>query len=219
MHVEVGSRYPTDMSPYTEEDLAYLRRELVPLEVLCERTGRDPKAVFPLIAHRQLPLPTYVTPDGTAWVPGDYFSLLDEAGSPERIHALFARRLRAEAERMGETVPDAELEVHWSGYITGGFGACLREVTPEHVLQKERLVARLTAQLAAPAPEEPGWCALLRQRVEALDALERPFAPYDRLRYGGPVSRDRLITAPRECYPAIFAAACATAPDPLTSAG
>jgi len=36
--------------------------------------------------------------------------------------------------------------------------------------------------------------------VDALDALERPFARWDRDRFGAPSSRDRLITATRERY-------------------
>jgi hypothetical protein len=35
--------------------------------------------------------------------------------------------------------------------------------------------------------------------------IEREFAPYDRIRFGGPVSRDRLIGAVRERYASVFA--------------
>jgi hypothetical protein len=37
------------------------------------------------------------------------------------------------------------------------------------------------------------------------DAIEPPFAPYDRLRFGGPVSRDRLIDETRGRYPKLKA--------------
>jgi hypothetical protein len=37
-----------------------------------------------------------------------------------------------------------------------------------------------------------------------LDTLERAFAPCDRLRFGQPVSRDRLITDVRRAYPHVF---------------
>src|SRR5438093_571883 len=43
--------------------------------------------------------------------------------------------------------------------------------------------------------------AVTSHGVDEIRALEPPFAPYDRLRFGGPVSRDRLITAPRRRYP------------------
>jgi len=75
-------------------------------------------------------------------------------------------------------------------------------------VRKTALVAELERLLAAPQPESTEWATELRERVDELDALERPFAPsYDRERFGGPSSRDRLITAPRESYPAVFAKA------------
>jgi hypothetical protein len=36
--------------------------------------------------------------------------------------------------------------------------------------------------------------------VDALDALEKPFARFDRARFDGPVSRDRCVTAVRERF-------------------
>jgi hypothetical protein len=36
--------------------------------------------------------------------------------------------------------------------------------------------------------------------VEELDALERPFAAYDRIRFGSANSRERLITTARRSY-------------------
>jgi len=39
----------------------------------------------------------------------------------------------------------------------------------------------------------------------ALDALERPFAAYDRERFGGLSSRDRLINATRGHFPKVWA--------------
>ncbi len=43
-----------------------------------------------------------------------------------------------------------------------------------------------------------------RERYAALDALERPFAAYDRERFGGPSSRDRLIDATRKRFPEVW---------------
>jgi hypothetical protein len=61
------------------------------------------------------------------------------------------------------------------------------------------------ALLARPAPADAGWCGALRGAIDGLDALERPFAAYDRERFGGPSSRDRLITATRERFPEVWA--------------
>jgi hypothetical protein len=45
------------------------------------------------------------------------------------------------------------------------------------------------------------WLAELHALVDELDALEPPFAPYDRLRFGGPISRDTLIDDVRARFP------------------
>lgn len=71
-------------------------------------------------------------------------------------------------------------------------------------MTKSALMTAITALLASPATAEDGWRVALRAAVDALDAIERPFARYDRDRFGGPSSRDRLITATRERYPALW---------------
>jgi hypothetical protein len=45
---------------------------------------------------------------------------------------------------------------------------------------------------------------VLRGAVDALDALERPFAAWDRERFGTPSSRDRLINATRQRFPDLW---------------
>ena len=105
---------------------------------------------------------------------------------------------------MGHVASRGEVERELASYLSGVYGACLREVTPETIFRKERLVNLLTAALAAPRPLDPHWRARLRADVNALDAIERPFAPCDRARFGGPVSRDRLITAPRALFAGVF---------------
>lgn len=52
---------------------------------------------------------------------------------------------------------------------------------------------------AADPPADDGWRHELTAAVDALDALEKPFAPFDRVRFG-PVSRDRCVTAVRERF-------------------
>jgi hypothetical protein len=66
-------------------------------------------------------------------------------------------------------------------------------------------VRALVERLALPAPTDTRWRAALRGAVDALDALERPFAGHDRERFGGPTSRDRLITETRRRFPEIWA--------------
>ena len=60
------------------------------------------------------------------------------------------------------------------------------------------------AAYAEPQPDAPAWCRTLRDDVDALDRLARPFAACDRERFGRPTSRDRLIDLPRERFPHAF---------------
>jgi hypothetical protein len=159
------------------------------------------------ISAERLPQPSHVLPDGVEMVPDTYFLLVDEAGGVDRLREHFARRYRAAAARDGVAAdPDDE----WCSYLSGEYGVCLREVSPETIVRKSALMERITALLAEPRPDDDEWGTELRGAVNELDALERPFAPhYDRARFGAPSSRDRLITAVRERYRTVFAAATA----------
>jgi hypothetical protein len=144
-----------------------------------------------------------VLDDGTAMVPEDYFALADEAGGSDRLHDAFVQRYEAAARAEHEQLESAEAE--WRAYLSGEYGVCLKQVTPETIVRKSALVARIEALLETPRSHDPGWRSRLRVAVDELDELERPFAPaYDALRFGGPSSRDRLITAARADYPAVF---------------
>ncbi len=132
-------------------------------------------------------------------MPSDYFDLVERAGGPEGLRELFLERYRA----AGGRVEDAEEE--WGAYLSGEYGVCLHSVTPESIVRKAELMARVEELLADELAEDAAWRSALREAVDALDALERPFAPhYDRLRFGAPSSRDRLITATRKRFPAAF---------------
>jgi hypothetical protein len=89
----------------------------------------------------------------------------------------------------------------WAGYLAGLYGACLREVTPEMIVAKEHLVARLERALDAPRASDREWLVRLHADVDALDAVSRPFAACDRIRFGRPTSRDRLIDGVRRAFP------------------
>lgn len=189
MHVEARSRQADVMLAETPDDIAYVETHFIP------RAAAVRGGVVPL------PAATYRTADDE-WFARDVWRLVDDAGSVDAVRALFARRFAAACEALGFT---ADLDDAWRDYLEGAYGACLRDVTPETIVMKERLVARLTAALASPRPADSRWRARLHADIDALDGLEKPFATCDRVRFG-PTSRDRLITAPRALYPIAGAA-------------
>ena len=163
----------------TPDDVAYITRDFVPLDAAVP----DPAAVRAEIAAGRLPGPADVLDDGTEMVAPDHLALAGRAGGAERLRDWF------EARAPGE----------WDDYLSGGNAVCLRSVTPETIRRKGELTARIEALLESdPPPLEP-----LRAAVDEFDALLRPFAPCDRIRFGGPVSRDRYVTALRERYRAL----------------
>ena len=196
-------------TPYTDADVAYVKTNFVSLEDLCRQHGGNDIAVREHIERGQLPRPSYVLPDGREMVPDTYFALVDETGGIERLREEFLRRCHVAA--AAESV-ELDPEDEWVAYLTGEYGVCLHEVSPENIVRKAALMDRIEHLLEAPVQESSGWTAALRDAVEGLDRLERPFAPdYDRLRFGSSSSRDRLITATRERYPAVLESSAAAA--------
>jgi hypothetical protein len=177
----------------TAEDVAYIRGNYRTLEQACAGRSESPNEVRRLIAEAKLPQPSYVLPDATEMVPADYFVLYD-AGRDE-----FASRFVAAG---GDP---AAVEQEWQYWLSGDYGVCLKEQTPENIARKEQLVSLIDGLLDAPRPADTDWRQELRAAVDELDRLERPFAPqYDRARWG-PSSRDRCVTGARKRFPDVFA--------------
>jgi hypothetical protein len=188
---------------FSEADLHYITENFVSLEALLEGRHETPEQVHELIERGVLPRPSYVLEDGTEMFPPTYFAFPDSAGAPDAQRPAFERRY-ADAVAQAGVEPDPE---DWAHYLSGVYGICLNEVTPESIVAKARLIGTIETLLAEPAPNDEAWRRDLRSAVEALDELERPFCDYDRAQAGGSVSRDRCVTAPRERYPDVFAAA------------
>ncbi len=188
-----------DHGPLSPADLRYIKAHYLPLRELRPVAGLEEPALAELILTGKLPQPAYVLPDGEPVFPRDFLALLESAGSVEGLRSHFGVRYEGLARELGLR-DEAAADREWLGYLTGEYGLCLWQVTPENVLLKERLVTSLTSALAAPFPDDPSWRAMLKAKVRQLDALVRPFAPCDRYRFGGPVSRDRVIDAPRQQY-------------------
>jgi Family of unknown function (DUF6058) len=162
--------------PMTAEDDAYVSRQFVTLDELCARTGRGSDDVRRLMLDRRMPLPGYLRSDGAEMVHADYFALADDVGL-DSLEGWF----------VAQWADPATGRQEWDAYLSGQY-VCLHSVTPANIQRKDELTAAIEA--TPPGPE-------LKALVDELDALEPAFTAYDRLRFGGPVSRDTHIDAPR----------------------
>ena len=177
------------LPPDATDDIAYVEASFTPM----------PESVRELVEQGILPRATYVLPDGTPMVPGDHAALLEDAGGdPGAVAELFRERFVAAG-----GAPEVAEEEH-AAWLSGEYGACLESTSPEAIVAKGALMTAIGALLAAPVPADRSWRSSVRSAVDALDALERPFAAWDRERFGGPSSRDRLVTATRERYPDLW---------------
>ncbi|MCW3820652.1 DUF6058 family natural product biosynthesis protein [Micromonospora sp. DR5-3] len=176
--------------PMTAADDAYVSGQFVVLAELCAATGRDPDDVRRLMLDRRLPLPGYLRSDGAEMVPADLFALAERAGGAELLAQWF----------VGHWADPAQGADEWDAYLSGQY-VCLHSVTPGNIRRKGELTAAIEAALAAADAESAAWRDRLHALVDELDALEPAFSGYDRLRFGGPTSRDTCIDAVRARYP------------------
>jgi len=182
-----------------EGDLQYVCSEYLPLEELAHRDGIPIRQLRGWIASGRLPRPAYLLPDGTPMFPPDLLALVRSAGGIDSLADHFAQRIELAARLVG--FGPSTRETDWEDYLSGEYGICLRQVTPETLVLKEMLVERIGAALEDPRPEDSRWRHALMLDVRGLDALVRPFAEVDRARFGRPTSRARLVEAPRLHWP------------------
>ncbi len=181
-----------------DRDIAYVKASFQPMD----------ESSRPFVERGILPQATYVLPDGTWMVPDDHAQLLRDAdGDPGAVAHSFRARFMFAGGHLDE------LDREYEAWLSGDYGACLYATTPEAIVAKSALISSIEALLAGPAPRRRWWCGALRGAVDALDALERQLAEYDRLRCGAPTSRDRLITATRERFPEIWPRQAASRPE------
>ncbi len=190
--------------PLDERDVAYVSNQYETLAHACEQHSFKEAEVRILMLAGRLPLPSYVLPNGTPMVPHDYFQLLEEASSVDAMQLLFQTRLTQAATDEGLSLDDAEIEAAWFGYLNGHYGICLKNVTPENIVLKTKLIGEVRELMSQPQPDSPSWRERLREGVNALDALERAFTRYDRLRFGRLPSRVLYVDQVREQYPEAF---------------
>ncbi|WP_308015668.1 DUF6058 family natural product biosynthesis protein [Streptomyces huiliensis] len=176
--------------PMTAADDAYVSAQFVVLEDLCAAHGRDTDAVRRLMLGGRLPLPGYLRSDGAEMVPADLFALADEAGGVELLEGWFT----------GHWADPAAGEAEWNAYLSGRY-VCLHSVTPATIRRKDELTAAIRAATEEPDAGSARWAARLHALVDELDVLEPAFTAYDRLRFGGPTSRDTCVDAVRARFP------------------
>jgi Family of unknown function (DUF6058) len=179
-----------------EDDLQYVCSEYLPLEELARREGLSLRRLHAWIVEGRLPRPAYLLPDGTPMFPPDLLALVQSAGGIDRLADHFAQRIELAARLIG--FGPSTREADWQDYLSGEYGICLRQVTPETLVLKEMLVARIGEALEDPRPDDSGWRHALAFDIRGLDALVRPFARVDRARFGRSTSRERLIEEPRQ---------------------
>ena len=179
-YLEVNGDHP--MSP---EDDRYVHAHFVEVP--------DPGSTLDRMLAGELPLPSYLLADGTPMVPPDYLDPVEWAGGPDRLHEWFLDHWPADA------LDTAQQE--WVAYLSGQY-VCLRSVTPLTIRRKTALVEQVRAavEVLERVPDDPTARGSLGEATSKLDDLELPMTGYDRLRFGGPLSRETWIDAPRERF-------------------
>ncbi|MCW3843764.1 DUF6058 family natural product biosynthesis protein [Micromonospora yasonensis] len=183
-------RQVNGVHPMTAADDAYVNGQFVVLDDLCAATGRDPNDVRRLMLDRRLPLPGYLRSDGAEMVPADLFALAERAGGAARLPEWF----------VGQWADRAQGAAEWDAYLSGQY-VCLHSVSPETIRRKDELTVAIRAAPAEPDAGSAAWLDRLHALVDELDALEPAFTGYDRLRFGGPTSRDTCVDAVRAGWP------------------
>jgi hypothetical protein len=184
-YVEINGEHPM-----TPDDDAYVDRHFVTLEELCLGREETPDDIRAHMLAGRLPMPSYLRSDGTEMVPADLLHLAERAGGISRLPAWFQAQWADRCQAGDE----------WRAYLSGQY-VCLRSVRPDTIVRKDRLVAAIREALTDPKPESMPWRARLHILVDELESVELPFTGYDRLRFGGPTSRDTLIDSVRDRYP------------------
>lgn len=185
-------------------DEEYIRSSFVPLDEIAASRPGGAAEVRALIAARRLPQPAYRLDDGTDMVPADFFALADDAGDLAALPELFKARYERAATHLGLALDDGDLDDQWAEYLSGVYGVCLHQATPENIAAKARCITTIDRLLARPCPESPSWCEELRAAVERLGAIERPGAILDPPRWGGPMSPQWYDAFVRVNYPQAF---------------
>jgi DNA-binding transcriptional MerR regulator len=210
---------PDRLSP---QDQRYIRSVFVTLEVIAFRCGVSPSEIRDWQQRSLFPAPTYVTADGVEWYSPRYSFVVRRARS-RRIdfRTLFLEEFRAALAQLREDEPESYRKIiqgatgeqrtdhgtacrYWEEFLSGKYGACLRVPWVACIIRKEYLINRIDSLLRRPKPANHEWARQLRRVVDSLDRLELPFAEWDRIRFGGKVTRDIYIADVRKRFRHVF---------------
>ena len=146
------------------------------------------------VAAGRLPLPGYLLGDGTPMF-ADISECLSAAGGARHLHDWFV-----------EFWPDDAVtaESEWDSFLSGQY-VCLRKLDPVSIRRKTTMLeqARVAVDALRDDPDDEIAQGSLAEAVDGglgisgLDALLMPTTGYDRLRFGGPSSRDVWVDAVR----------------------
>jgi hypothetical protein len=187
-----------------ELDERYIRTQFVELDELAMSRDGGTQAVRKLMADGRLPQPAYRLDDGTDMVAADFFAPLDAAGGVEALPEWFRSRYLSATHRLGLPDGPAEADEQWNEYLSGGYGVCLKQATPESIAEKALYITTIERLLVSPRPDDADWADRLRTAVDALAAIERPGAPLDPPRWGGPMSPQWYGAYLRAYFPQAF---------------
>lgn len=175
--------------PMTGADDAYVDSHYVDLTVLCRSRAETADEVRDHMLAGRLPLPGYLRSDGAEMVPPNYFELTDAAGGIDELAEWFMAHW-----------PDRDRAIdEWRAYLEGHY-VCLRSPTPLTMLRKDELIAEIRRVLDNQGSDSLEWLNRLHTLADELDNVLAGFTGYDRLRFGGPISRDIYIDDVRAKY-------------------
>lgn len=129
-----------------------------------------------------LPLPSYLLSDGTPMVPADLLAPLAWTGGVDGLYDWFVS--------WWEDDP-ATGDIEWGAYLSGQY-VCLRVVSPDTIRQKTRMIdqAKVALQVLEEDRHDPVGRGLLGEAITQLERLYLPMCDYDRLRFGGRLTRE-----------------------------
>src|SRR5262249_8809872 len=150
-HWMPAMRYGTGMRVSSAEDVAYVQRSYLSLDAVAAAESLARAELADLVSAHVVPGPAYLLPSREPMFPRDLCALLGSAGTPADVQGHFRNRFVAVARPYGPLSPD-RVDEEWESYLSGAYGVCLRQVTPETIFLKEWLASAIEADLRAPDP-------------------------------------------------------------------